>query len=91
MADRTNIVSPGKYVGNLDFTVRKTLTVREMESAVKLVCVLLRAPGPALQPIIAGRASVANIASVVQAVMEIIARLIAIAEGRRTTVVNVVT
>ena len=90
VAHRTNIVSPGKYVGHLDFTVRKTLTAREMESAVKLVCVLLHVPGPALRPIIAGSGSVANIASVVQAVMEIIARLITIAEGR-PTVVNVET
>ena len=87
MAHRTNIVFPVKYVGHRDFTVRKTLSVRETESVAKVANVLLNAPGPALRPIIAGRGSVANIASVVQAVPEIIARPIAIAEDRPTVVI----
>ena len=49
MAHWTSIVSPVKYVGHRDFTVRKTLTVREMESVVKLANVLLSAPGRALR------------------------------------------
>ena len=52
---------------------------------------LLNAPGHALRVMTASSGSVANIAFVVQAVPEIIARLIAIVEDRRTTVANVVT
>ena len=88
VADRANFVPPVKYVGNLDLIVRKTLTAREMESVVKLANVLINAL--ALRVMTASWGSVANIASVVQAVMGTIACLIAIAEGR-PTVVNVET
>ena len=82
MADRTNIVSPVKYVGVLEFTVRKTLNAREMESVViELVYALLMdARAPRLMT--ASRGSVANLAPVAQAVTGTIARLIAIAESR---------
>ena len=88
VADRTNFVPPVKYVGNLDLIVRKTLTARGMERVVKLANVLINAL--ALRVMTASWESVANIASVVQAVPDIIARLIAIVEGR-PTVVNVET
>ena len=91
VADRANIAPPVKNVGKLDLTVGKTLSAREMESAVKVANVLLNAPGRALRVMDANSGSVANIVSVVQAVPEIIARLITIVEGRQTTVVNVVT
>ena len=82
MADRTNIVSPVKYVGVLEFTVRKTLNARETESVViELVYALLMdARAPRLMT--ASRGSVANLAPVAQAVTGTIARLIAIAESR---------
>ena len=91
VADRANIAPPVKNVGKLDLTVGKTLSAREMESVVKVANVLLNAPGRALRVMDANSGSVANIVSVVQAVPKIIARLITIVEGRRTTVVNVVT
>lgn len=86
-----NIVPPVKYVGVLEFTVRETISAREMESvAIELANVLLM-DARALRLMTASRESVASMAPVVQAVTEIIARLIAIVEGRRPTVVNVVT
>ena len=91
VADRANIAPPVKNVGKLDLTVGKTLSAREMESVVKVANVLLNAPGRALRVMDANSGSVANIVSVVQAVPEIIVCLITIVEGRRTTVVNVVT
>ena len=88
VAARTNIVSPVKYVGRLDFIVRKTITVRGMENVVKLAYAVLHAR--ALRLMTASRGIVANTASVVQAVAEIIARLILIVNRRPRTVVNVV-
>ena len=89
VADQANTAPPVKNVGNLDLTVGKTLSAKEMESVVKVACVLLNAPGRVL--LTASSGSVANMASVVQAVTETIVRLIAIVEGRRTNAVNVVT
>ena len=89
VADQANIAPPVKNVGNLDLTVRKTLSAREMESVANMASVLLNAPDRVLMTASSG--SVANLASVVQAVTETIVRLIAIAEGRRTNAVNVVT
>ncbi len=81
VAARTNIVSPVKtYVGSLDFIVRKTITVRGMESVVKLAYAVLHAR--ALRLMTASWGIVANTASVVQAVVEIIARLIVIVDHR---------
>ena len=64
VADRANFVPPVKYVGNLDFTVRKTLTAREMESVVKVANVLLNALGRALRLVTASQESVAKVANV---------------------------
>ncbi len=89
VAARTNIVSPVKYVGRLDFIVRKTITVREMENVVKLAYAVLHAR--ALRLMTASRGSVAHMAFVVQAVAEIIARLIVIVDRPTRTAANVVT
>ena len=64
MAHRTNIVFPVKYVGHRDFTVRKTLSVRETESVAKVANVLLNALGRALRVMTASYESVAKVANV---------------------------